>query len=103
MFGSSKARMAKFKRLNLKAEGYALKASGTISGYQIAHNGALTLLPGSTPAGGPSAGAVDARLSPDGGFLYVDQSKTDAVAAFAVASPYFSPLDAQTFAPVPAW
>ena len=44
-------------------------ASGTISAYEIAANGALTLLPGSTPAGRPNAGAVDARLSPDGGFL----------------------------------
>jgi 6-phosphogluconolactonase len=60
-------------------------ASGTISAYQIAANGALTLLPASTPAGGPSVGAVDARLSPDGGFLYVDQSKAGAVAAFAVS------------------
>jgi hypothetical protein len=59
-------------------------ASGTISAYQIAANGALTLVPGSTPAGGPNAGAVDARLSPDGGFLYDDQSKTHSVAAFAV-------------------
>ena len=59
-------------------------ASGTISTFQIAANGALTLLPASTPAGGPNAGAVDARLSPDGGFLYVDQSKAHAVAAFAV-------------------
>ena len=57
---------------------------GAISAYQIAANGALTLLPGSTPAGGPNAGAVDARLSPDGGFLYVDQAKAHAVAAFAV-------------------
>jgi 6-phosphogluconolactonase len=60
-------------------------ASGTISAYQIAASGALTLLPGSTPTGGPTAGAVDARLSPDGGFLYVDQSKAGAVAAFAVS------------------
>ena len=32
-------------------------ASGTISGYRIAANGALSLLPGSTPADGPNAGA----------------------------------------------
>ena len=76
-------------------------ASGTISGYQIAANGALTLLPGSTPAGGPSAGAVDARLSPDGGFLYVDQSKTDAVAAFAVNGGRLTQLSASPF-PLPA-
>ena len=59
-------------------------ASGTVSAYQIAANGALALLPASTPAGGPTAGAVDARLSPDGSFLYVDQAKAHAVAAFAV-------------------
>ena len=53
-------------------------ASGTILAYRIAANGALTLLPGSTPAGGPSAGPVDARLSPGGGFLYVDHSKAGA-------------------------
>ncbi len=72
-------------------------ASGTISGYQIAANGALTLLPGSTPAGGPSAGAVDARLSPDGAFLYVDQSKTHAVAAFAVNGGRLTQLGASPF------
>jgi 6-phosphogluconolactonase len=60
-------------------------ASGTISAYRIAASGALTLLPGSTSAGGSAVGAVDARLSPDGGFLYVDQSKTGAVAAFLVS------------------
>ena len=76
-------------------------ASGTISGYRIAANGALSLLPGSTPAGGPSAGAVDARLSPDGGFLYVDQSKTDAVAAFAVHGGRLTQLSTSPF-PLPA-
>ena len=60
-------------------------ASGTISTFQIAANGALTLLPGSTAVGGSTAGAVDARLSPDGGFLYVDQSKAGKVAAFEVS------------------
>ncbi len=78
-------------------------ASGTISGYQIAANGALTLLTGNTPAGGPSVGAVEVRLSPDGGFLYVDQAKAHAVAAFAVnggnltqlgTSPFQLPADA---------
>ena len=72
-------------------------ASGTISGYQIAANGVLSLLPGSTPAGGPNAGAVDARLSPGGGFLYVDQSKTDAVAAFAVHGGRLTQLGASPF------
>jgi DNA-binding beta-propeller fold protein YncE len=76
-------------------------APGTISGYQIAASGALSLLPGSTAAGGPSAGAVDARLSPDGGFLYVDQSKTDGVAAFAVNGGGLTQLGASPF-PLPA-
>ena len=34
------------------------------------------------PTGG--VGAVDARLSPDGRFLYVDESRIGAVGAFAV-------------------
>jgi 6-phosphogluconolactonase len=58
--------------------------SGSISRYQIAADGALTLL-GSTPvsqSGG--VGAVDARLSPDGRYLYVDESRIGAVGAFAV-------------------
>jgi 6-phosphogluconolactonase (cycloisomerase 2 family) len=75
-------------------------ASGTVSAYQIAASGALTLLPGSTPAGGPTAGAVDARLSPDGGFLYVDQGKTGAVAAFAVSSGNLTQLGTSPF-PLP--
>ena len=59
-------------------------ASGTISRFQIAPGGTLTLL-GSTPLRGTGGvGAVDARLSPDGRFLYVDESKIGAVAAFAV-------------------
>jgi len=75
-------------------------ASGTISAYQIAANGALTLLPASTAAGGATAGAVDARLSPDGGFLYVDQSKTGAVAAFAVNGDHLTGLGTSPF-PLP--
>ena len=76
-------------------------ASGTISGYQIAANGALSLLSGSTPAGGPSVGAVDARLSPDGGFLYVDQAKASAVAGFAVNGGSLTQLRTSPF-PLPA-
>ena len=76
-------------------------ASGTISAYRIAASGALSLLPGSTPAGGPNAGAVDARLSPDGGFLYVDQSKAHAVAAFAVNGGTLTQLGTSPF-PLPA-
>jgi 6-phosphogluconolactonase len=52
--------------------------------YQIADDGTLTLL-GSTPvAATGGVGAVDARLSPDGRYLYVDESKIGAVGAFAV-------------------
>ena len=58
--------------------------SGTISRYSIAASGALNLL-GSTHVGATGGvGAVDARLSPDGGFLYVDESRIGAVGEFAV-------------------
>lgn len=59
-------------------------ASGTISRYSIAPNGTLSLL-GSTPVGeSGGVGAVDARLSPDGRWLFVDESKLDAIGTFAV-------------------
>jgi 6-phosphogluconolactonase (cycloisomerase 2 family) len=58
--------------------------SGEISRYSIAPGGALTLL-GSTPVGATGGvGAVDARLGPDGGILWVDESRIGAVGAFAV-------------------
>ena len=61
-------------------------ASGTISRYRIAPGGALMLL-GSTPAGqAGGVGAVDARLSPDGGFLYVDESRIGRVGASTAAT-----------------
>jgi 6-phosphogluconolactonase (cycloisomerase 2 family) len=59
--------------------------SGTVSSYSISPGGALTLLsstPVSTTAG--STGAVDARLTPDGRYLYDDLSAAGAVASFAV-------------------
>jgi 6-phosphogluconolactonase len=59
--------------------------SGEISRYQISPDGAMTLL-GSTPVSDTGGvGAVDARLSPDGRFLYVDESRIGTVGAFAVA------------------
>jgi 6-phosphogluconolactonase (cycloisomerase 2 family) len=59
-------------------------ASGDISRYWIAPNGTLSLL-GSTPVSSSGGvGAVDARLSPDGRTLYVDESRIGAVGAFAV-------------------
>jgi 6-phosphogluconolactonase len=58
--------------------------SGTISRYSINAGGSLTLL-GSTPVSAMGGvGAVDARLSPDGKTLFVDESRVDSVAAFAV-------------------
>jgi 6-phosphogluconolactonase len=58
--------------------------SGAISRYSIAPNGSLTLL-GSTPVNATGGvGAVDARLSPNGRTLFVDESRIGAVGAFAV-------------------
>ncbi len=58
--------------------------SGTISRYSIAPGGVLTLL-GSTPVGATGGvGAVDARLSPGGRTLFVDESSIGAVGSFAV-------------------
>jgi 6-phosphogluconolactonase (cycloisomerase 2 family) len=58
--------------------------SGTISRYSVNAAGSLTLL-GNTPLRATGAvGAVDARLSPDGGTLFVDESRAAAVATFAV-------------------
>ena len=58
--------------------------SGAISRYSIAADGTLTLL-GSTPVGATGGvGAVDARLSPDGRDLYVDESRIGKVGEFAV-------------------
>ena len=59
-------------------------ASGTISRYFIHRDGVLSLL-GSTPVRSTGGvGAVDERLSPDGHFLYLDESKIGAVGVFAV-------------------
>ncbi|HEY7946896.1 MAG TPA: beta-propeller fold lactonase family protein [Acidimicrobiales bacterium] len=58
--------------------------SGEISRYSISHNGTLTLL-GSTPVSSiGGVGAVDARLSPNGRTLFVDESRIGEVGAFAV-------------------
>jgi len=72
--------------------------SGEISRYQIAPDGALTLL-GSTPVGKTGGvGAVDARLSPDGRYLYVDESRIGAVGAFAVNGGNLTELGTSPFA-----
>jgi hypothetical protein len=67
-------------------------ASGSISGFQIARGGTLTLL-GSTQVGQTGGvGAVDARLSPDGRFLFVDESRIGEVGAFAVNGGHLTEL-----------
>ena len=72
--------------------------SGEISRYQIAPDGTLTLL-GSTPvAATGGVGAVDARLSPDGRFLYVDESRVGKVGAFAVNGGNLTELGTSSFA-----
>jgi 6-phosphogluconolactonase len=69
-------------------------ASGTISSYQIAASGALTLLGSTTVSSGRGVGAVDARLSPGGGFLFVDESAADAVGSFQVSGGSLTELGA---------
>jgi 6-phosphogluconolactonase len=72
--------------------------SGEISRFQIAPDGTLTLL-GSTPVGQTGGvGAVDPRLSPDGSFLYVDESRIGAVGAFAVSGGNLTELGTSPFA-----
>ncbi|HTX80907.1 MAG TPA: beta-propeller fold lactonase family protein [Streptosporangiaceae bacterium] len=59
--------------------------SGSISSYSIGWDGSLTLI-GSTPVSSTAGvGAVDAGLSPDGRFLYLNESRTDSVGIFAVS------------------
>jgi 6-phosphogluconolactonase len=75
--------------------------SGSISRYSIAPDGTLTLL-GSTPVGATGGvGAVDARLSPDGHTLFVDESRIGAVGAFAVNGGNLTEL-ASSPTPLPA-
>ena len=72
--------------------------SGEISRFSIASDGSLTLL-GSTPVGQTGGvGAVDARLSPDGQFLYVDESRIGKVGAFAVNGGNLTELSTSPFA-----
>jgi 6-phosphogluconolactonase len=59
-------------------------ASGTISRYAITTGGSLTLLGSTTVSATGGVGAVDARLSPDDAYLFVDESRTGAIGTFAV-------------------
>jgi 6-phosphogluconolactonase len=58
--------------------------SGSISGYRIADSGSLTVVSTTPVAATGGVGATDAGLSPDDAFLYVNESRIDAVGAFAV-------------------
>jgi 6-phosphogluconolactonase (cycloisomerase 2 family) len=70
-------------------------ASASISSYSIADGGALTFLQ-STGPGQVGAGAEDARLSPDGSTLWVDESGTDALTGFTVNGGTLTPLSSAT-------
>ncbi|HEY1517930.1 MAG TPA: beta-propeller fold lactonase family protein [Solirubrobacteraceae bacterium] len=58
--------------------------SGSISRYSIARDGALTLLGSTQVSSQAGVGAVDARLSPNGQTLYVDEGRVDTLGVFAV-------------------
>jgi 6-phosphogluconolactonase len=69
-------------------------ASGSISRYAIVPDGSLSLL-GSTPVPGPGgAGAEDARLSPDGQSLYVNEAGVGKIGEFAVGGGKLTSLGA---------
>jgi 6-phosphogluconolactonase len=76
--------------------------SGTITSYAIAADGSLTVI-GSIPIrdGSGPGNSVDAGITPDGRFIYVDESKTDAVAEFAVQGTELHEI-ASDPAPLPA-
>jgi 6-phosphogluconolactonase len=58
--------------------------TGSISRYAIAADGQLTLA-GNTPVSATGGvGATDARLTPNGATLYVNESRVDAVGSFSV-------------------
>ena len=60
--------------------------SGTISRYAITPAGELTLLGSTAVSATAGVGAVDPGLSPDGRFLFLNESRIDALGAFAVSS-----------------
>lgn len=62
--------------------------SDSISRYGISPKGALILLGSTRVSSQTGVGAVDARLSPDGRNLYVDESKVPAVSELAERSGY---------------
>jgi 6-phosphogluconolactonase len=78
-------------------------ASKTISSYSIASGGSLTLLSSSAPFVAPAVGPEDARLSPDGGTLWVVDPGADAISGFTVTGGTLTELSGgPTLAPVGA-
>jgi 6-phosphogluconolactonase (cycloisomerase 2 family) len=64
---------------------YALDTgSGEISTYEIAWNGALTLLSNTPVSSTPGVTGTDITLSPDGHTLYLNMAKIESVGVFAV-------------------
>lgn len=73
--------------------------SGTITRYSIGADGSLSLV-GSTPVSAESGvGATDASTSPDGATLWVNESRVDAIGAFAINGTSLTELPAT---PLPA-
>jgi 6-phosphogluconolactonase (cycloisomerase 2 family) len=66
-------------------------AAADISSYAIAPDGTLTLLGNTTP-GGLGAGSEDARLSPDGADLYVNETGAGVIGEFAVNGGTLTPI-----------
>jgi 6-phosphogluconolactonase (cycloisomerase 2 family) len=58
--------------------------SGFISSYSISPGGALTLLGSTQVSASGGVGAVDPGISPDGRYLYVNETKAGAVGTFAI-------------------
>lgn len=67
-------------------------ASSSISSYGVQPSGSLRLLHESTPLGGGAHGAQDARLDPTDSNLYVVDSASNTVSAFAVSGGSLSEL-----------
>lgn len=75
-------------------------ASGSISRYSIAADGALELLGSTQVSSQTGVGAVDARLTPGGHTLFVNDSGIPAVSAFHVDGGTLTSLGSPT--PLPA-
>lgn len=81
--------------LNLFA---ANTASDTISAYSIATDGSLTLLGSTALQGSPGVGPFDLQLDPSGHFLYVVDTKLDAVSVLTVTGGTLTELASSPFA-----